>query len=128
MSLTNSSPLEVVLAASRSARRLASLPVPLRNDGLTAIHSALSASKDDILKANAQDLEVAIKSAESGGLSRSVLKRLDLSKPGKWEEMLRGILDVRELDDPGAYGYVCCASYRRLSACKPYFELQISLF
>lgn len=101
MSLTNSTPLEVVIAASRSARNLAGLSTGARNAALTAIHSALSDSKDDILQANARDLEKARKSAESGELSQSLVKRLDLSKPGKWEEMLKGILDVKDLEDPG---------------------------
>ncbi|KAI9783471.1 MAG: hypothetical protein M1816_001353 [Peltula sp. TS41687] len=100
MSLTNSTPLEAVTAASRSARHLAGLPTRARNEALTAIHSALSDSKDDILQANARDLEKAKKSAENGELSQSLVKRLDLSKPGKWEEMLKGILDVRDLEDP----------------------------
>jgi glutamate-5-semialdehyde dehydrogenase len=36
----------------------------------------------------------------NGELSQSVLKRLDLSRPGKYEDMLKGILDVRDLPDP----------------------------
>lgn len=102
MSLTNSTPLEVVSAASKSARTLASLPAQSRNAALTAIHAGLSQSKDDILQANVRDLEKATESARNGQLSGSLVKRLDLSKPGKWEEMLKGILDVRDLDDPGA--------------------------
>ena len=31
---------------------------------------------------------------------RVPLKRLDLCRPGKWEDMLQGILDVRSLPDP----------------------------
>ena len=57
-------------------------------------------SKEDILAANAQDLELATKAAENGELSQSVLKRLDLGRKGKWEDMLQGILDVRDLVDP----------------------------
>jgi len=26
---------------------------------------------------------------------------LDLGRKGKWEEMLKGVLDVRDLEDPG---------------------------
>ncbi|KAI9848442.1 MAG: hypothetical protein M1837_000237 [Sclerophora amabilis] len=100
MSLTNSAPPEVAKAASISARRLAILPTQARNDALTAIHAALAAAKNDILKANARDLDLATKAAEEGQLSHSVLKRLDLGRSGKWEDMLRGILDVRELEDP----------------------------
>ncbi len=101
MSLTNSSPLEVAKAASVSSRNLAILPTRARNDALTAIHHALQESKEEILTANAQDLELAMKAAENGELSQSVLKRLDLGRKGKWEDMLQGILDVRDLEDPG---------------------------
>lgn len=101
MSLTDSSPLEVAKAASISSQNLAILPTQARNDALTAIHGALQEAKDSILAANAQDVELATKAAEDGELSHSVLKRLDLGRKGKWEDMLQGILDVRDLDDPG---------------------------
>ena len=101
MSLSDSSPLEVAKAASISSRSLAALTTEARNDALTAIYNALTTSKDAILEANARDLELATKAAENGELSQSVLKRLDLGRIGKWEDMLQGILDVRGLDDPG---------------------------
>ncbi|KAK4921794.1 hypothetical protein LTR28_012724, partial [Elasticomyces elasticus] len=100
MSLTNASPEEAARAAKTASRKLAVLPTKARNDALTAIHDALSSSKDEILRANASDLVAATKSAANGELSQSMLKRLDLSRKGKWEDMLSGILDVRELDDP----------------------------
>lgn len=100
MSLTNASPLDAARAARLASRKLAILPAFARNEALTAIHGALGAAKADILAANARDLEAAVKAAESGELSQSLLKRLDLSKKGKYEDMLQGILDVRELEDP----------------------------
>ncbi|KAI9808707.1 MAG: hypothetical protein M1825_003859 [Sarcosagium campestre] len=100
MSLTDSAPLDIAKAASSAARKLALLPAQARNDTLTAIHDALSASKSDILAANARDLAAASTAAEQGKLSQSVLNRLDLGRPGKWEDMLKGILDVRGLKDP----------------------------
>ncbi|KAL9131630.1 MAG: hypothetical protein Q9175_006715, partial [Cornicularia normoerica] len=100
MSLTDSSPLEVAKAASISSRNMAILPTEARNDALTAILGALQEAKGTILAANAKDLELAAKAAEDGELSQSVLKRLDLGTKGKWEDMLQGILDVRDLEDP----------------------------
>ncbi|KAI9787567.1 MAG: hypothetical protein M1839_000098 [Geoglossum umbratile] len=100
MSLTTDSPFHVAQSASLSARILATLPPQARNDALTAIHVALSDAKGQILAANARDMEAAAKSAENGELSLSVLKRLDLGRKGKWEDMLKGILDVRDLEDP----------------------------
>ncbi|THW84509.1 gamma-glutamyl phosphate reductase [Aureobasidium pullulans] len=100
MSLTNGSPASAARAAKLSSRTLAILSTSDRNSALQSIHDALSASKSDILAANARDLEIATKSAEDGELSQSILKRLDLSRPGKFEDMLKGILDVMGLDDP----------------------------
>ena len=101
MSLTDSSPTQIAQSAAVSSRSLAVLSSHARNEALTAVHRALVQSKDWIQSANARDVELASKAAESGELSQSVLKRLDLSRKGKWEDMLQGILDVRDLDDPG---------------------------
>lgn len=101
MSLTNSSPLEAAREAKSASHVLATLAASARNDALTAIHAGLTAARDDILAANARDLEVARLAAEHGQLSQSLVSRLDLGKKGKWEDMLKGILDVRDLEDPG---------------------------
>ena len=100
MSLTNASPVEAAQAARAASRNLAILPTYDRNAALTAIHDALLASKDTVLEANARDLAAAARAADSGQLSQSLVKRLDLGKKGKYEDMLQGILDVRQLDDP----------------------------
>lgn len=114
MSVTNSSPLEVAKAASISSRSLAVLSAQARNDALTAIHRALASAKDTIIAANARDVGLATKAAADGSLSQSVLKRLDLSRKGKWEDMLQGILDVRDLEDPGEDLLLIIESFRSL--------------
>jgi len=101
MSLTNANPDEAARSAKSASHVLATLPAAARNNALTAIHFALSQSKEKILAANARDLELAKKAAEDGKLASSIVSRLDLNKKGKWEDMLKGILDVRELEDPG---------------------------
>ncbi|GAP84658.1 putative glutamate-5-semialdehyde dehydrogenase [Rosellinia necatrix] len=100
MSLTSASPAEAAREAKSASHILATLPAAARNDALTAIHAALANARDDILAANARDLEAARHAAENGQLSQSLVSRLDLGKKGKWEDMLKGILDVRELEDP----------------------------
>ncbi|KAH0494531.1 hypothetical protein TgHK011_001148 [Trichoderma gracile] len=100
MSLTNGSPEAAAAAARDASFTLASLPASARNEALDAIHAALTAAKDDILAANARDLELARKAAADGALSQALVSRLDLGKKGKWEDMLQGILDVRDLEDP----------------------------
>ena len=100
MSLTNASPADAAQAAKSASHVLATLSVDARNEALTSIHDALAAARDDILAANARDLELASRAAADGSLSKSLVARLDLAKAGKWEDMLKGILDVRDLDDP----------------------------
>src|SRR5947209_17561504 len=100
MSLTSSTPQEAAYSASLAARSLSILPVTSRDAALTAIHDALLHSKSEILAANAADMDLATTASKDGKLSASLVKRLDLSRPGKYEDMLQGILDVRGLDDP----------------------------
>lgn len=100
MSLTNASPLDAAQAAKSASHVLATLSAEARNEALTAMHAGLAAARDEILAANARDLELARRAAADGRLSQSLVARLDLGRPGKWDDMLRGILDVRDLDDP----------------------------
>ncbi len=106
MSLTNALPEQVAEAASVSALKLARLPAKARNDALTVIHDALYTARGEILAANARDLITAARAAENGELSQSLVKRLDLGRNEKWEDMLKGILDVRNLPDPSAYNFL----------------------
>jgi glutamate-5-semialdehyde dehydrogenase len=103
MSLTDATPKEAASAAKIASHELATLSVPARNDALTAIHDALREARSEILAANAHDLELARVAAAGGQLSQSLVSRLDLGKKGKFEDMLQGILDVRDLEDPGAW-------------------------
>ncbi|KAJ5660277.1 hypothetical protein N7507_006728 [Penicillium longicatenatum] len=100
MSLTESAAVDVARSASLASRKLAILPDAARNEALTALHKALDENRATILAANARDVEAATFAADSGDLNHSVLKRLDLSRPGKYDDMLEGILSVRDLEDP----------------------------
>jgi glutamate-5-semialdehyde dehydrogenase len=101
MSLTESSPVEAARLASVASRELATLSSTARNDALTTLHAALQNNRDSILEANARDLQLASSATANGELSQSVFKRLDLGRPGKFDDMLKGVLDVRDLEDPG---------------------------
>ena len=101
MSLTNADPSSAARDAKSASLALATLSAQDRNDALDAIHSELLASKDEILAANARDMELARTAAAGGSLSQSLVARLDLAKPGKFDDMLKGIRDVRDLEDPG---------------------------
>ena len=67
-----------------------------RSQALENIHNSLKENKSSILEANKLDLE----NAKAKNLSPSLIKRLDLSNPGKFDSMLQGILDVANLPDP----------------------------
>lgn len=101
MSLTNADATSAGKDAKSASLALATLSNQDRNDALVAIHDGLLAAKDEILAANARDMELARTAAAGGSLSQSLVSRLDLAKPGKFDDMLKGILDVRDLDDPG---------------------------
>ena len=103
MSLTNASPEAAAREAKAASFALATLPASDRNAALEAIHSALHSAKSEILEANARDLDLARKAAADGKLSEALLSRLDLRKKGKWEDMLKGVLDVKDLQDPSMY-------------------------
>lgn len=100
MSLTSASAVDAARAAKAASHCLATLSEEGRNAALQEIHDELKAAKDEILAANAEDMENARKAASDGKLSASIVSRLDLSKPGKFNEMLKGILDVKNLPDP----------------------------
>ncbi|KAL4749348.1 hypothetical protein BDW72DRAFT_134624 [Aspergillus terricola var. indicus] len=100
MSLTESTAIDIAKAASSASRHLAILSEADRNEALTALHAALLRNKNAILEANARDIRAAKQAVDGGSLNYSVLKRLDLSRPGKYDDMLQGILSVRSLRDP----------------------------
>lgn len=100
MSLNDTTAEDAARTAQLASRQLAVLTEDERNAGLTAIYQALAQEKDLILAANQKDMTLADDAAKAGSLSGSLVKRLDLSRPGKYDDMLQGILQVRELPDP----------------------------
>ncbi|KAH8151975.1 uncharacterized protein LAJ45_03968 [Morchella importuna] len=100
MASTNSTAEGIARTASSASYILKAVAGSERNAALTAVYKHLQAAKDEIIEANRKDMAAAEEQAVAGKLSRSMIKRLDLSKPGKWEDMLQGILDVRDLEDP----------------------------
>lgn len=117
MSLTNASPEQAARSAKVSSRTLATLPVSARNAALDAVHDALADARESILEANAKDMELAKQSSASGELSPSIMKRLDLSRKGKFDDMLQGIKDVRALEDPGRW--LACLLFCLLFSSRP---------
>ncbi|PHH76977.1 hypothetical protein CDD80_1033 [Ophiocordyceps camponoti-rufipedis] len=79
MSLTNGSAEEIAAAARRASTTLAALSAADRDAALEAVYSALEAAREDILAANARDVQAA------AGADPALVARLDLSRGGKWE-------------------------------------------
>ena len=100
MSLTEEPSRQVAEAARASSLELGRLPAAARDEALACIHEVLKDQRDAILAANGKDLELATKACADGTLSQSILKRLDLGRKGKYDDMLQGILDVKNLEDP----------------------------
>jgi glutamate-5-semialdehyde dehydrogenase len=98
---TAAAPEEIARTASLASRVLKAVSGADRSAALTAVYEHLQRAKDEILEANRKDLAAAEEQATAGKLSLSLIKRLDLCRPGKWEDMVQGILDVRDLEDPG---------------------------
>jgi len=87
--------LEQASAARKAARPLATLPGSAKDRGLCAMAGALRQNTDEILQANARDLE----SGEAARMSPALLDRLRLT-PERVESMARGVDKVRDLPDP----------------------------
>ncbi|KAF8940935.1 hypothetical protein BGZ58_003920 [Dissophora ornata] len=91
---------QIASQARDAANVLQTLTTAQKSAFLLAIHSKLAAAKPQILASNKQDKDLALPQVETGKLSRSLYKRLDLEGPGKFETMLQGIKDIEQLDDP----------------------------
>ncbi|KAL1413407.1 glutamate-5-semialdehyde dehydrogenase [Vanrija albida] len=92
---------EQIAIAARRAFEASQLVAPSERDvALASIREALTTARDEVLAANAKDMEAAKPLVEAGKLSASLLSRLDLGRPGKYDAMLQGITDVAALPLP----------------------------
>ncbi|MGH2916860.1 MAG: glutamate-5-semialdehyde dehydrogenase [Solirubrobacteraceae bacterium] len=87
--------VETCLAARRASRELATLSSALRDGALEAIASALLDHREQILGANASDLEA----GAENGLSDALMDRLALNRD-RLEEMAAGVRRIAALPDP----------------------------
>jgi glutamate-5-semialdehyde dehydrogenase len=82
-------------AAKAAARKLTSLPTPIKNRALEGIAEALLTRQDEILAANTQDVE----RARDSGLAEAPLNRLRLT-PEKLQGIAADVRTVARLEDP----------------------------
>jgi glutamate-5-semialdehyde dehydrogenase len=86
---------EICLQAKQAARRLATLDAAAKNAALKAIADALEARVEEILEANAGDLE----DGRASGLDSALLDRLALDE-SRVVQMAAGVRDIAALPDP----------------------------
>src|SRR5579862_2894481 len=95
MASTAVSVADVCASAKAAARRLAILGSGVKDAGLEAIAAALLEHRDEILQANARDLE----SGRESGLSDALLDRLALTER-RVADMAGGVRKIATLPDP----------------------------
>lgn len=86
--------LELARNAKSASKKLATISTDIKNQALLAIAEAIENNKSIIFEANKKDLELA-----EGKISQSVYNRLKLDE-NKMRDMIQGIVDIYELDDP----------------------------
>jgi glutamate-5-semialdehyde dehydrogenase len=95
MATTTVSVGETCLAAQRASRSLATLSSAVKDAALKAIAEALTDRGDEILEANARDLEA----GRDNGLTPALLDRLALTR-ARIEAMAAGVGKIASLPDP----------------------------
>ncbi len=91
--------IELAQKAKAASKKIATLPVGVKNTALLNIAKNLKDNKDKIFEANQKDLEEAKPLVEAGELSQSTYNRLKLDE-NKMRDMIQGIIDISNLEDP----------------------------
>src|SRR5690242_13436297 len=95
MAIRTQSVVEVSERAKRASHQLATLDTATKNEALEAIARALEERVDEILEANADDLE----DGRAAGLDAALIDRLSLDR-GRVQAMADGVRDIVALPDP----------------------------
>jgi glutamate-5-semialdehyde dehydrogenase len=95
MATTTISVAERCAAAKRASRKLAALSSGVKDAALEAIAAAVQDRADEILEANARDLEA----AREGNYAPAFLDKLTLN-PARVEAIVAGVGAIRSLPDP----------------------------
>ena len=90
---------EIGRRAKAAARLLAVLPARRRDAALLAAAEAIDRRASEILEANQQDCEEALRAVDAGTMSRALFKRLQTSSQGI-AAMSLGVREVAALPDP----------------------------
>ena len=91
--------IEIAKRAKKASIKAQGLSSDIKNNGLIAVAKALEENKSEIFEANKKDLDFAKTLVENGELSQATFNRLKLDE-NKMRDMVKGIYDISELDDP----------------------------
>lgn len=91
--------LQLAKDAKYASKKLATLSTSLKNKALLAIAEALGNNSEQIFEANKKDLFEAKSLLENGEISQALYNRLKLDE-NKMRDMIQGIVDIYELEDP----------------------------
>ena len=91
--------IELAKNAKLASKKLATLSTDIKNKALLAIAEELEASKAEIFEANKKDLLEAESLLNNGEINQATFNRLKLDG-NKMRDMIQGIVDVYNLDDP----------------------------
>ena len=91
--------IQIAKNAKDASLKIVDLPTEIKNKALVKIADKIESAKDEIFDANKIDLENAQKLVDEGKLSKSTFNRLVFSE-NKMRDMVAGIRDVANLDDP----------------------------
>ena len=86
--------IELAKKAKDASKKLATISSEIKNKALLAIAESLDSSQELIFEANKKDLELA-----NGEISSALYNRLKLDE-NKMRDMIQGIIDIYELNDP----------------------------
>jgi glutamate-5-semialdehyde dehydrogenase len=95
MATATTSVTEICLSAQRASRGLAQLGADVKDAALRRIAEALVARSDEILEANARDIEA----GREAGIGSALLDRLTLNEK-RIAAMAAGVLEIAALPDP----------------------------
>ncbi len=91
--------VELAKNAKAASKKLASISTEIKNKVLLNIAQSLENNRDRIFEANNKDLKEAETLVKNGELSSSIFNRLKLNE-NKMRDMIKGVVDIYELDDP----------------------------
>lgn len=91
--------VEIAKKAKEASLKIADLSDEIKNKALIKIADKIDEKKDEIFKANKEDLKAAEPLVEAGSLTKSTFNRLKLDE-NKLRDMVQGIRDIANLPDP----------------------------